>query len=53
LAVTTYGIDARFTVVTLTGTAGRRGGADFEQAAITTSAKAAAHNDTLRVIMGG
>ena len=45
------GIIARFTTVTLTGIVGRRGGADFEQAANTHSARAPVQAEYFRMLM--
>jgi hypothetical protein len=42
---------ARFTVVTLTGTVGLRGGSFFEQAASAMSASAAMHAEEERVLI--
>src|SRR5438105_5000030 len=51
LAVTTYGTDARRTVVTLTGTFGCLGGSFFEQAADATIEIAAMHTLRKRVLI--
>ena len=51
LAVTTYGTETRFTVVTLTGTVGWRGGSFLEQAAPARRTRAAMRAARVRVLI--